>query len=158
MASRGTGRTSKRTPEREQLILNSLRLGNTRTAAAAYADVDRVTFWRWIQADETFRNAVEKAEGDAEARFLGMIAKAAVSGTWTAAAWWLERRRPESFARTERLESSVELSGPGGKPLGELGELSDHEKRVLRSAIRAHVAERSGDGEDREDLTGESSG
>lgn len=135
-----TGRTTKRTPEREQALLNALRLGNTRTAAAAYAEVHRDTFYAWM-ADPTFSDAVEKAEADAEARFVAQIVQAAKDGTWTAAAWWLERRRGADYGRRDRVDSSVEVSGPGGRPLEGITSLSDHEKRVLRAAIRAHLAD-----------------
>ena len=103
------GRTSKRSPEREQAILNALRLGNTRRNAAAYAEIDQNTFYRWLDEVGTFRDAVVKAEADAEARFLGQIAKAAADGTWTAAAWWLERRRHEDFRKREQLEVTFDL-------------------------------------------------
>ena len=130
-------RPSKRSPEREQVILNALRLGNTRTAAAAYAEVDRVNLWRWIEDDATFRNAVEKAEADAEARFVGQIVKAAHDGTWTAAAWWLERRRREHYGKQER----VEVTGADGGPVRFIDSLDDHEKLALREAIDARLAE-----------------
>lgn len=134
-------RPSKRTPEREIAILNALRLGNTRTAAAAIAEIHYDTLADWAGRDPEFLRAIERAESEAETRFLGQIAKAAADGTWTAAAWWLERRRPEAYARRDRVESKVEMSGPGGTPLEGIGSLSDHEKRVLRAAIRAHIAE-----------------
>lgn len=102
------GRTSKRSPERELAIVNALRLGNTRRASAAYAEVDHATFYRWLE-DATFRDAVEKAEADAETRFLAQVAKAAADGTWQAAAWWLERRRHEEYARREKVEMTVDL-------------------------------------------------
>ena len=95
-------RPTKRSPEREQVILNALRLGNTRRNSAAYAEISHETFYNWLD-DLTFRDAVEKAEADAEARFVGQIVKAAHDGTWTAAAWWLERRRREHYGKQERL-------------------------------------------------------
>jgi len=129
------GRPTKRTPEREQAIFNALRLGNTRTAAAAYAEVHRDTLYEWLN-DPTFSDAVEKAEADAEARFLGQIAKAAADGTWTAAAWWLERRRGDAYGKRERIDSKVEMSGP-------LLGLDDHEKRALMDAINEELAARA---------------
>jgi hypothetical protein len=33
-------------------------------------------------------------------RFVAQIARAAQDGTWQAAAWWLERRRPLDYGRT----------------------------------------------------------
>ena len=101
-------KATKRSPQREQAILNALRLGNTRRAAAAYAEVSHETFYRWL-ADLPFRDAVEKAEADAETRFLGQVAKAAADGTWQAAAWWLERRRNGDYARHDKLDMAVDL-------------------------------------------------
>lgn len=135
-------RPTKRSPEREQAILNALRLGNTRRNAAAYAEVSHETFYRWL-GDVTFRDAVEKAEADAEARFLGQIAKAAADGTWTAAAWWLERRRHEDYRRREHLE----MTGRDGGPIENrdvTGTLSDAEIQAsLREAVRLATAGRA---------------
>jgi hypothetical protein len=133
-------RPSKRTPAREQAILGALRVGNTRTAAAAYAEISLDTLARWISDDAEFCGAVLKAEADAEARFLGQIAKAAQDGTWTAAAWWLERRRPENYARKDRTESKVELTGKDGGPIRTLSDLPDHERRILADVIDAYLA------------------
>jgi hypothetical protein len=96
-------RPTKRSPERELTILNALRIGNTRTAAAALAEIGRDTLWEWTQSDPTFSNAVERAESEAETRFLGNVAKAAADGTWQAAAWWLERRRSGDYRRRDEL-------------------------------------------------------
>lgn len=139
------GRTSKRTPEREQAIFNALRLGNTRRNAAAFAEVDHATFYRWLEADATFRDGVTKAEADAEARFLAQVAKAASDGTWQAAAWWLERRRHEDFRRRE----GVELSGRDGGPIQteNIGAMSDHERTILSEVIRSELARRRSDRE-----------
>ena len=134
-----TGRRSKATEPRVEAVLNALRAGNTRNAAAAYAEIGRTTFYRWLEDDGTFRDAVEKAEADAEVRFASQVAKAATNGTWQAAAWWLERRRPQSFA----LQSKVEMSGPDGGPI-QTRELaagfSDHEKTALAHVLREAIA------------------
>jgi len=98
---------TKRTPERRTAILNSLRVGNTRRAAVGFAQIDHATFYRWMDDDATLRDDVEKAEADAETRFLGNIAKAAADGTWTAAAWWLERRRYEEYRRRDSANVRV---------------------------------------------------
>jgi hypothetical protein len=108
---------SKRTPEREKAFLDGLRTGLTREASASRVDVDRTQIWRWIERFATFRNAVTRAEAEAEARFTSTMAQAAAphevvettttqgpDGTvtktvirrefdWRAAESWLKRRR-----------------------------------------------------------------
>jgi hypothetical protein len=56
-----------------------------------------------------FAQAVEKAEADAEVRAVATVLKAAQKGTWQAAAWWLERRRPADYGLRGRLDVHVEL-------------------------------------------------
>jgi hypothetical protein len=102
-----TGRPSKCSPERVEAILAMLRAGNTRSAAAAAAGVDRSQLWRWMARDATFRNAIEKAEAEAKLRFVGQIDRAVTDGTWQAAAWWLERRRPDAWGKRERVDLTV---------------------------------------------------
>jgi len=92
------GRPTKRTPEREQRLFEALRAGNTRKAACLYAGVGLSQFAEWQERFRDFREAIQKAEADAEVRAVAQIAQAARDGTWQAAAWWLERRRPEDYA------------------------------------------------------------
>lgn len=103
------GRRTKATDARIGAVLQALKTGNTRGAAAAYAEVDRSTFYRWMETNPSFRDSVEKAEADAEVRFTAQVAKAATDGTWQAAAWWLERRRHEDFARRDKVDMTVDL-------------------------------------------------
>lgn len=98
----------KRSPQREAAILASLRAGNTRAAAAAFAEIGRRTFYLWLE-DDAFREACEKAEADAETRFLEQVAKAAIDGTWQAAAWWLERRRSADYARHDKVDVNIDV-------------------------------------------------
>ena len=138
------GRPTKRSPERELAILNALRVGNTRTASCAAAEVSLDSLARWMEADAEFRGAVVKAEANAELRFLGQVAKAAAGQNWQAAAWWLERRRHEHYRRRE----GVEVTGHGGGPIQTMvmDELDDHEKRALRGAIDRELARREAEG------------
>jgi hypothetical protein len=105
-------RNSKRTPERVAAIVQALRAGNTRRAAVSYGEIDHATFYRWLDEDATFRDAVEKAEADAEVRFVAQVATAASSGTWSAAAWWLERRRGQDWRRHDSLEVTGNPNAP----------------------------------------------
>lgn len=126
---------SKKTDARMEVLLGALRAGNTRRAAAAYAEVSHQTFYNWLQ-DLTFVDAVEKAEADAEARAVAIVIRAAQGGTWQAAAWWLERRRQDMYA----LRAKVEVSGPDGGPIQTQETLDDHERIALRKAIDAELA------------------
>lgn len=101
-------RHSKRSPERETAILNALRAGNTRRAAIAFAEIDQNTFYRWMEREGTFRDAVEKAEAEAEVHFELKVRQAAAT-SWQAAAWWLERRRREDYGRSARIEIKTRI-------------------------------------------------
>lgn len=131
------GRRTKATDLRVATILDALRAGNTRRAAAAYGQVSHETFYRWLRDDVTFSDAVEKAEADAEVRALAVIIRAAQGGTWQAAAWWAERRRPSDYA----LHQKVEMSGKDGGPIEhrDISTLPDHERQALAEAIRGHL-------------------
>lgn len=94
---------SKLTEPRVAALLHALENGCTREAAAGAAGISRATLWRWMTADETLRDEVEKAEDKAEARFTAAVVHA-VPTTWQAAAWWLERRRWQQYGRHERIE------------------------------------------------------
>jgi len=71
---------------------------------------------------------LEQARGDWEARQLAIIERAAKDGNWTAAAWSLERRRPDVYGRRQRVEATVEHS--------EGGALKDATAEQLSAALR----------------------
>jgi hypothetical protein len=54
-----------------------------------------------------FCEAVKKAEAEAEAAAVVQIKAAASSGTWQAAAWFLERKFKDRWARTDKVEGTV---------------------------------------------------
>jgi hypothetical protein len=76
----------------------------TRRAACALADIHHTQLYRWLRASAPLRTAVEKAEGRAEAMYSARIAQASGKGTWQAGAWWLERRRPDDYARRTQVD------------------------------------------------------
>ena len=96
------GRPTKRTPEVEERILAALRDGNTRRAAYHFGGISHETFYNWMEDFAEFREAVKRAEADAEVIHVRHISKAAES-VWTASAWWLERRYPEDWGRRETI-------------------------------------------------------
>lgn len=104
------GRPSKKAPEREAAILEALRAGKSRAAAASLVDVHYNTLARWVTEDGDFRDAVEKAEAYTKSRYEGVIF-AAAQETWQAAAWWLERRHHTEYGRRDRIDMTVDLRG-----------------------------------------------
>lgn len=114
------------TDSRVQIVLEALRAGNTRRAAAAYAKIDQNTFYRWLDKG-TFRDDVEKAEADAEVRALAIIIRAAQGGTWQAAAWWAERRRPDDYGRRDKLDVTFDARKEAERLAGELDGVSADE-------------------------------
>ena len=99
-------RPTKRNPAVEDQILQALAAGQARWPAAALAGISGTTLSRWISDDDAFALEVQRAEAQAVATALGVITQAAASGTWQAAAWWLERRYPAEWGRNRRPEDS----------------------------------------------------
>jgi len=67
----------------------------TKKLAAQYSGVNVSTYWKWLkmkgQPYDDLREAVQEAEAAGAASLLAKIHKAANDGTWSAAAWMLER-------------------------------------------------------------------
>ena len=137
------GRPTDLTPEVQKKICDFLRLGNYRETAARAAGVHERTVRTWLKWGlekkkpiyEQFLEACEKAEAEAEAMGLGVIARAAQAGDWKAMAWRLERKHPERWG----LKRSMELSGKaGGAPIAIT--LSDIDKALENAAANAALA------------------
>lgn len=112
---------SKQTQAATDQLLAALEDGDTRRAASAAAGIDHTTLYRWMAKDAPLRTAVERAEGLAEHHRTAIVRKAGDEGNWTAAAWWLERRKSEDYARRERVDMSVDISGQVRKLAAEHG-------------------------------------
>lgn len=115
------GRPTKLTPQRQEELLKNFRLGCYREVAAQAAGIAVATLYGWLSRGKEARNAresgafvkkservyldfleaVEKAEALAESRMLATV-QAKAPKDWKAAAWFLERRYPERYARVER--------------------------------------------------------
>ena len=134
-----TGRKTKLNPEIQQRVVRGLGLGLTYDHAAAYAGIDRATFYRWLargrrDADNgeesifrEFSDAVKESEGMAAAQCMARIVKAADGGTWQASAWILERR----FGYRQHQEVSINVD--------EEDSLEDIEKLIERVSAAAQA-------------------
>ena len=111
--------------DKAEAILASLRAGNHMETAAACAGVTRSTLYNWLSAGQRardrhakdptlewkraeieftrFMDAVDKARAEAVSDNVGIVL-AAAKDKWQAAAWWLERTKPDHYGKTQRLE------------------------------------------------------
>lgn len=112
------GRPTKLSKEVQDKIVSAIKLGNYIETASAFAGINKSTLYDWLKrgareearrmngekADrkETkyvqFSNAIEKAMAESEVRDVGLIGQAAKEN-WQAAAWRLERKYPDRWAR-----------------------------------------------------------
>ena len=98
-------RPSKLTKTAQDTLRAALEAGNTRAAAAQAAGIAPDTLRVWMRQGEqqatgrhrTLARTVEQAEAQAETEAVAEIRAAWKRGEWRAAAWWLERRRPETY-------------------------------------------------------------
>lgn len=75
--------------------------------------ISESTFYRWANQPRTrlhraFSEALKKAEARHKAALLASIRDAAMADgrNWTAAAWLLERKFPDEYARCERIRAA----------------------------------------------------
>ena len=98
---------SEMTDERIEAILRTVRLGLHPDRAAMAHGVSPATLRQHKRRNPEFVTALKEAEASAEQGFLGRILKH-TDKQWTAAAWMLERRWPERWAKREAPITSNE--------------------------------------------------
>lgn len=95
----------------QEAIADAVRLKkagvNNRDIAAALGIHER-TFYKWVNDPKTenqrqLGQALKKCEADYKASLLTLIHNSAVKRDWKAAAWLLERKYPQEYARQVRL-------------------------------------------------------
>ena len=99
----------KKTKEMIEKISQELEMGLSREDCCVKFGIVKSTFYAWMKKSD-FSNVVSKAEQRCKDRNIKIIQKAALK-SWQAAAWWLERKHREEYARRS------ELTGAGGDPL-----------------------------------------
>ena len=94
------GRPCKRTPALDKALLAAISKGAPYKIACLACGISEDAFTDWRRKDPEFARAVEEASGRMALRLLGKIEKQA-DENFSAAAWLLERRFVEVFARPE---------------------------------------------------------
>jgi hypothetical protein len=94
------GRPGKRTPQLEKDLLAAIETGAPYRIACMACGISDDAFANWRRKDPSFADRVNKAAGQTALRLLKKIEKNA-DENFSAAAWLLERRFPESFSRPE---------------------------------------------------------
>lgn len=106
-------------PEKVTQLLAATRGGSDLDTACHFATLSITLVYRWLERGKIesmrvemgvdpnpleaefveFWNELKKARADAITRNVSVIQKAAQSGTWKAAAWWLERTMPDVYGK-----------------------------------------------------------
>ena len=129
------GRPTKRTPERENLLLLAIAKGLPLKAACKLAGLGFTTFNGWREEDPFFAEKIEFAEAQAIERNLVLIQRAALKD-WKAAAWLLERRHPDLFAR--QLNQQVSVRGTSNDVISWLQEALPGVQNFVQGATTDH--------------------
>lgn len=97
----------KFTPERTSIIIRALREGNTQEVSSRLAGISRTLFRDWRTKGKEgdpryaqFAEDIDNALAEAEAEMVARVRTASFD-TWQAAAWWLERRKPDDWGKRE---------------------------------------------------------
>ncbi len=104
----GGGRPTKLTPAVRAGLMESLRAGMTYAEACAELGISRETLRLWRKGNPALCTSIGQAEAEAADTHITIINKAAEKN-WRAAAWWLERRRPETWGQARSLTVARKL-------------------------------------------------
>jgi hypothetical protein len=127
---RKSGRPTKYSPVVAERIVRAIRAGATRGSAAQFAGIGESTLYDWMMKFPEFSGALKKADAACEIALVGTILDVARGAparldeagrvieparppVWQAAAWWLERRHPESWRQRSSVTYEPVESGAG---------------------------------------------
>jgi hypothetical protein len=104
------GRPSKLTESRMEKLIEALQSGSYRIDACRTAGIHYNTLLAWEKKGESqksgeyaeFLEALRIAEAEAVVSNVEVITTAAQRGDWRAAAWFLEHKYPNNWARLEK--------------------------------------------------------
>lgn len=135
------GRPTKLDDLVSKRVVDAVAMGLPRDTAAKLARISPATLYSWLakgRAGEPgfteFFERVKEAEARGEAELVNVIREAAPR-QWQAAAWLLERRRPEAYARRDNAAMPDE---------DRVEEQSTDDLEVARSVVAALESRRVG--------------
>lgn len=140
------GRPTKLTKETAQKVIDNIHMGCFIDTAAAAAGIARSTLHEWLRKGEEdlkakkrtvaagFKREYDSAAAMAEQMMVELIDKAAKT-EWKAAAWKLERKWPDRWAKRQVLSVTRE-DGIMTSTMLDLSNLNDTELRDLRTLIK----------------------
>lgn len=146
----------RRGPKDRLAFLTALAAGQSVTAAAEAAGIDRKTAYRWRDAEPDFADAWEDALEDGTDRLEDEALRRAYNGSDTMVIFLLKARRPKKYR--ERVQRENTLTRPNDKALQDqrnefewMEELPDEDLLTLRDILEryaaAQEAELSGNGD-----------
>lgn len=162
------GRPTRLNDALQEKICQFLRAGNYFSIACSCSGVSPGVAASWLARGRgvgdrpktelyvAFVAAIEKATDEAHAQAVMLIRKAAIDGQWTAAAWFLERKFHDQWARRDRSE----VTGKDGAAIqlehGITPALSEYlvSLRAWRGATDPHKGNVVQDGAGNTDLAG----
>lgn len=113
----GNRHSAKYNQKRHEKIIEGILSGNSRTVSFTLSGCNPDTIFAWLKTarDEKASGVIlhpeyavllediEYAEAMVESEKVKIVKAAADSGTWQAAAWWLERRKPKEWGRDREM-------------------------------------------------------
>jgi hypothetical protein len=113
------GRKTKLTPAVQELIMQALSVGATHRITCEYAGISQETLYTWLdkgrEGKEPYLEFFEqftRTQGRTAVKWLAQIEQAASQGDWRALAWKLERRYPQEFSATAKVEHGMDPEKP----------------------------------------------
>lgn len=98
---------AKYEPARVKIILDAIGQGLSQKDAGILASVDEDTISRWKKEKTDFAEKVLQKEVEFKRIHVVNIQNEALTGTWQASAWFLERKFPKEFGQKAELSDEA---------------------------------------------------
>lgn len=126
MSNLNLKRKTKATPKTIEIILTAIADGLTQREASILAGISEDTLSLWKKKDSDFSEQIRQKEIECKLYHIKNIKKASEK-SWTASAWWLERKYKDEFSRNSKLDLQVNET---------LDQLGDSIKNILTPKTR----------------------